>query len=144
MIDVPRHARAFVVGLLILLVVPGVVGFDAWPLTGWRLFSADRGDRQDRWEIEVVSAAGARTPLDLDQLTIAYRNAEWILSELPGASDERRDAVCLALLDGVRAHAEPAAAGLRVVRNRRRMEETDGEFVVVENREPVHDCGSDR
>ena len=136
-----RAVRGFVVGLLVLLVVPGVIGFDAWPLTGWRLFSADRGNRQDRWEIEVVTQDGDALPVDLDRLTIAYRNAEWILAELPGASDAHRDAVCLALLGGVREHADPAAAGLRVVRNRRRMEESGGDFVVIEDREPVHACG---
>ena len=139
---VPRRVRAFCGLLFALLIVPGLVGFDAWPLTAWRLFSADRGNTQTRWEIATVSADGEVTPIDLDELPIAFRNAEWILAELPsaGSGDARREEVCQALLAGVREHAEPAAAGLVIVRTRRTMEEADDGFRPVDSREPVHTC----
>jgi hypothetical protein len=75
-------------------------------------------------------------------LPIAYRNAEWILAELPsaGSGDARREEVCQALLAGVREHADPEAAGLVIVRNRRTMEEADGGFEPVDGREPVQTC----
>lgn len=144
-ITAPASARRFVAVLLALLLVPGVIGFDAWPLTGWRLFSADRGDRQTRWEISTVATDGSLAPFDLDELPIAYRNAEWILAELPDADDARREEVCQALLDGVVEHggdeATDGLAGLAIVRNRRTMESIDGAFVVVDDREPLHTCG---
>ena len=34
--------RRFVGVILALLVVPGLGGFELWPLTGWKLFSANR------------------------------------------------------------------------------------------------------
>ena len=139
---VPRSARVFVGVLFALLIIPGLVGFDAWPLTAWRLFSADRGNTQTRWEIATVSGDGEVVPLDLDELPIAFRNAEWILAELPaaGSGDARREEVCQALLSGVREHTDADAAGLVIVRNRRTMEEAEGSFAPVDHREPVHTC----
>ena len=133
--------RVFVGALFALMLVPGLIGFEAWPLTAWRLFSADRGATQDRWEIDAVTADGTVEPVDLDELSIAYRNAEWILAELPESSSARWDDVCVALLGGVR-EARPDAVGLELVRNQRHIEERDGEFVVVDDREPVHTCGT--
>lgn len=140
--SVPRRVRVFVGVLFALLLIPGLVGFDAWPLTAWRLFSADRGNTQNRWEIATVSHDGATSPLDLDELPIAFRNAEWILAELPagGGGDDRREEVCQALLTGVREHARPDAAGLVIVRNRRTMEATGDGFAPVDDREAVHTC----
>ncbi len=136
----PLYLRTFVGALLVLLLVPGLVGFDAWPLTAWRLFSAARGETQIRWEVEAVAADGAVTPVDLDDLPIAFRNAEWPLANLGGAEEERRDDVCEALLTGVAAEVD-GTEGLRIVRNERRMVERDGEWVVVEDRQPFHACG---
>ena len=34
-----RLQRRVVVIALVLLFLPGLIGFDAWPLTAWRLFS---------------------------------------------------------------------------------------------------------
>lgn len=139
---VPRHIRVFVAVLFALLVIPGLVGFDAWPLTAWRLFSADRGNTQTRWEIATLTGDGEQIPLDLDELPIAFRNAEWILAELPaaGSGDARREEVCQALLAAVHEHADADAAGLVIVKNRRTMHEADGSFEPVDDREAVHTC----
>jgi hypothetical protein len=141
-VGVPRRARVFSGVLFALLIVSAVAVVEAWPLTAWRLFSADRGNAQTRWEIAAVSGDGEATPIDLDELPIAYRNAEWILAELPseGSGDVRREEVCQALLAGVREHAAPEAAGLVIVRNRRTMAAVDGGFAPVDGREPVHTC----
>lgn len=140
---VPRRSRAFVGLLFALLLVPGFVGFDAWPLTAWRLFSADRGNTQSRWEVATVGEGGDLVPVDLDDLPIAFRNGEWILSELPGGAsgDGRREEVCQAVLAAVRDHAVPDAGALAIVRNRRTMVESpDGTFAPVDDREAVHTC----
>jgi hypothetical protein len=141
-VGVPRRARVFSGVLFALLIVSALAVVEAWPLTAWRLFSADRGDAQTRWEVAAVSGDGEATPIDLDELPIAYRNAEWILAELPseGSGDARREEVCQALLAGVREHAAPEAAGLVIVRNRRTMAAVDGGFAPVDGREPVHSC----
>jgi hypothetical protein len=131
----------FVGVLFALLLVPGVVGFDAWPLTAWRLF-ADRGDSQTRWEIAVVADDGELVPVDLDELPIAFRNAEWIMADLPpaGTDDARREEVCQALLSGVRAHVAPEAAVLAIVVNEQTMAHADGSFHEVDDRAAIHTC----
>ncbi len=133
--------RRFVVAIFVLLLVPGVIGFDAWPLTAWRLFSLARDDNQTRWEIDAIGSDGAvEAAVDLDELPIGFKLAEWPMAELPSASEARRDEVCLALLGEVRDEI-PDTIGLRVVRNRQRLVERDGEWVLVDDREAIHKCG---
>jgi hypothetical protein len=140
--EISSRVRWFVGILLVLLLVPGLIGFEAWPLTAWRLFSLSRGDTQLRWEIEAVDERGEVRPVDLDELPTAFHLAEWPLAALaePGSDERRRGEVCLALLDGV-ASELPATAGITIVRNDRRYVERDGEWVVIEDRQPVHECG---
>ncbi|MGH9185533.1 MAG: hypothetical protein ACRD0U_06945, partial [Acidimicrobiales bacterium] len=122
-----------------LLLVPGLIGFDAWPLTAWRLFSLAREETQTRWEMEAVAADGSSRPVDPDELPIAFRLAEWPLASLTRASTARRDEVCLALLGGV-VEVVPGTSGLRIVRDRQRMVHEAGDWVVLHDREPFHEC----
>lgn len=127
---ITRVQRGWVVLLLVLLVVPGVIGFDLWPLTGWRLFSLSRDAEQTEWALDVDGRE-----VDLEELPLAYRNAAWPLAEM-GSSESRQQEVCDALLVGVR-DRYPDAATLDLVRERRTMTD-DG---VVEDREVVQSCG---
>jgi hypothetical protein len=143
--EISTSVRWFVGGLLALLLMPGLIGFEAWPLTAWRLFSLARGDTQLRWEIEAVDSAGEVRPVDLDELPTAFHLAEWPLAALdePRADDRQRDRVCRALLDGV-ATEFPSTTRITIVRNDRRLTERDGEWVVIEDRRPFHECGASR
>lgn len=132
-----RLRRLWVYGLLVLLAVPGAIGFDLWPITGWRLFSLSRDATQTEWALDVVSE-GAAMEIDLERLPLAFRNAAWPLAELPGASEARREAVCRALLEGVLT-VEPDAVGLTIVRERRTLRRGD-EVTISEEREPLHTC----
>jgi len=134
-----RGARVLVAVVLVLVVVPGVVGFDAWPLTGWRLFSLARDADQTRWVIEAVGEDGTRRVVSLEELPLRYRHAEWPMAELPGASDERREAVCTALADAV-SRVEPEMEELRIVRDRQRLLRVDGDWEIERDPEVVHTC----
>jgi hypothetical protein len=136
---VPRSARWLVGGLLVLLLVPGLIGFDAWPLTGWRLFSLARDEAQTRWVLEAVGADGNARVVSLEELPLGYRHAEWPLADLPGASTERREAVCQALLGAV-VEVEPETAALRIARDRAELVERGGDWMVVDDLETVHEC----
>lgn len=136
---VPRSARWLVGALFALLLVPGLIGFDAWPLTGWRLFSLARDETQTRWVIEAVDDDGSARIVDLEELPLRYRHAEWPMSDLPGASTERRQAVCEALLGGV-VDVEPTTVELRIARDRARLDERDGEWTVIDDLEVIHTC----
>jgi hypothetical protein len=136
---VPRPARWLVGGLLALLLVPGLIGFDAWPLTGWRLFSLARDETQTRWVIEAVDDDGSARIVDLEELPLRYRHAEWPMADLPGASTERRQAVCEALLGAV-VDVEPTTAELHIARDRALLTARDGEWTVIDDLEVIHTC----
>jgi hypothetical protein len=136
---VPRSARWLVGALLVLLLVPGLVGFDAWPLTGWRLFSVARDETQTLWVLEAVHDDGTSRLVDVEELPLRYRHAEWPMADLPGASIERRQAVCEALLGAV-VKVEPGTAQLRIARDRARLEERDGDWTVIDDLEVIHTC----
>jgi hypothetical protein len=136
---VPRSARWLVGALFALLLVPGLIGFDAWPLTGWRLFSLARDETQTRWVVEAVDDGGSARIVDLEELPLRYRHAEWPMSDLPGASTERRQAVCEALLGAV-VDVEPTTVELRIARDRARLEGRDDEWTVIDDLEVVHTC----
>src|SRR3546814_20153686 len=87
-----RGPRALVVGALLLLLVPGVIGFDAWPLTAWRLFSLARDDDQTRWVLEAEISDGDARVVRLEALPLRYRTAEWQMAEQPDVGDDTRHA----------------------------------------------------
>jgi hypothetical protein len=131
----PSAAARWLVGItLVLLLVPGLVGFDAWPLTAWRLFSLSRTDHQSRWVLDAVDADGDVVRVSLEDLPLRYRHAEWPMAELPGASEARQQAVCGALLDAV-VEVRPDTVALRLVKERQTLVHEDGEYVV--QREPT-------
>jgi hypothetical protein len=136
---VPKSARWLVGALLVLLLVPGLVGFDLWPLTGWRLFSLARDETQTLWVLEAVDGDGSSRLVDVEELPLRYRHAEWPMADLPGASTARRQSVCEALLGAV-VDVGPSIAELRIARDRARLEEGDGEWAVVDDLEVIHTC----
>ena len=136
---VPRSARWLVGALFVLLLVPGLVGFDLWPLTGWRLFSLARDDTQTLWVLEAVDGDGSSRLVDVEELPLRYRHAEWPMADLPGASTARRQAVCEALLGAV-VDIEPATAELRIARDRARLEEGSSGWSVIDDLEVIHTC----
>jgi hypothetical protein len=140
--EAPRSARVFVAILFVLLLVPGVIGFDAWPLTGWRLFSLSRDEDQTRWVLEAVDGDGGRRVVSLEDLPLRYRHAEWPMAELPGASATRRDEVCAALLDAV-VEVDPSTVELALSRDHARLVEDDGGWTTEHDVEEFHTCRPD-
>lgn len=137
--EAPRSARVLVAILFTLLLVPGVIGFDLWPLTGWRLFSLSRDADQTRWVLQAVDDAGERDVVSLEELPLRYRHAEWPMSELPGASQARRDDVCEALLGPV-VEARPGTVTLELARDHAELVEIDGNWQTTHDIEPFHSC----
>jgi hypothetical protein len=136
---VPRSARRLVAVILALLIVPGVIGLELWPLTGWKLFSLARDDAQTRWVLDAVDGEGGTRTVSLEELPLGYRHAEWPMAELPGASTVRRDDVCQALLGAV-VDVVPGTVELRIGRDHQRLVESDGGWTVVHDVEAFHSC----
>ncbi|HET6954738.1 MAG TPA: hypothetical protein VFI47_30530 [Acidimicrobiales bacterium] len=135
----PRGARVLVAVLLVLLLVPGIVGFDAWPLTGWRLFSLSRDADQTRWVLDAVDGDGGHRIVSLEELPLRYRHAEWPMAELPGASASRRDAVCRALAEAV-VRVHPETEELVLARDHARLVDDGGSWRTEHDVEPFHSC----
>jgi hypothetical protein len=135
-----RSARVLVAVLLVLLLVPGLIGFELWPLTGWRLFSVSRDADQTRWVLDAVDRDGEHRIVSPEELPLRYRHAEWPMADLPGASEARRDAVCEALLPAV-AEVVPDLAELVIARDHARLvERDDGSWATEHDVEPFHSC----
>jgi len=136
-----RAQRRFAVGVLAALSIPGVIGFELWPLSGWRLFSADRDATQTRWVLESIAADGTSSVVDPDDLPYGFRNAEWPMSRLPRASEATRAEVCEALLDAT-VDALPGTVAVRVVRDRQELVEIDGEWQLRRHPEEITVCSA--
>ena len=137
--EIPRSARWFVGVLLVLLLVPGLIGFDAWPLTGWRLFSLSRDATQNRWVVEAVDADGKAMTVSLEDLPLGYRHAEWPIADLPGASEAKRQRVCQALADAV-GEVRPTTVEVRLAKDAQELVKQDGEWVVTHDPEVFTSC----
>jgi hypothetical protein len=137
--EVPRSARWLVGVLMALLLIPGVIGFDLWPLTGWRLFSLSRDGTQNRWVVEAVTADGEVSTVSLEELPLGYRHAEWPMADLPGASEARQVDVCAALAGAV-ADVRPGAVEVRLAKDSQELLERDGEWVLTHDPEVLVAC----
>jgi hypothetical protein len=135
----PPAARRLLAILFAALLIPGVVGFDLWPLTGWRLFSLALDDTAERWVIEAVDEEGSSRLVSPEELPFGYRHAEWPMRSLPDTSPERREAMCVALAAAV-AEVDPTVVELRIAEDQQRLVETDGEWSVEHDHDVLHAC----
>jgi hypothetical protein len=94
--------RRFVWAFLAAFVIAGVFGFEAWPLTGWRLFADARTARQVSLEAFTVDAAGRERPVPWDDLPVRFRGNVQVLKGFEDLSSARQVAVCEAWADGLR------------------------------------------
>jgi len=88
----------------------GLVGVEAWPLTGWRLFSQRRGPVITRLEARVVADDGHETRVPFDALPRAYSGFGAVLDQMAAAGPDEREPVCRAWAD-----ATARATGVPVV-----------------------------
>ncbi len=63
---VPRLARPFVAGFLVLMVCAALFVWEPWPFTSFRLFSQLRLDEQTAWVVKAADAGGAEEDLPLE------------------------------------------------------------------------------
>jgi hypothetical protein len=136
---IPKRIRVFVACFLGIVVLFGAVGFEAWPLTAFRLFSVARDDTRTSWEARTVDAAGRETAFDQQDLPLGYRLAEWPLTEFPSSSDATRDDVCRGIARGAR-DAGREVASVRVYRVREHIRRADGEWVIDAEPDLYYEC----
>jgi hypothetical protein len=94
---VPRTVRWFVRVFLVAFVVCAVAGVEAWPFTGFRLFSRPRHETETTWAAYTV-ADGRQTRLWFGVLPRPYQGFELIMSEFRHLAPPGRRALCEAWL----------------------------------------------
>jgi hypothetical protein len=90
-----------------VLLVCGLVGIEAWPFSGFRLFSSMRSDERVSWEIVWVDPLDQEDTVSLADLPVAYRNTSTIIAEFDTLSVAERDAVCDAWVGPLREDGAP-------------------------------------
>jgi hypothetical protein len=136
---VPRSARVFVAVLLVLLLVGPCGGVEAWPVTRWRLFSANRHATDTRWLVQSVAADGSATTVSLEELPLGYRHAEWPMADLPKQSEARRQEVCEALAPAV-AKAHPGTAAVTLVKDEQELVQRSNDWQVIHHVTALTTC----
>jgi hypothetical protein len=94
--------RAFVAAFLAAFAVCGVFGIEAWPLTGWRLFSHVRTDHQVSWRAVAVDPRGHEEPIDFAALPRGYRNFPLVMRTFASLPRQEQAAACRAWLAAAR------------------------------------------
>jgi hypothetical protein len=74
-----------------------LIGVEAWPLTGWKMYARLRHGDFWGWQVRAIAADGSDRHVDLRYGPAAYHGVTHFLSDFEGLSDERRQAACLAL-----------------------------------------------
>jgi hypothetical protein len=78
--------RAFVAVFLTIFVACALLQVEAWPFSGWRLFSHLRSEEARGWQATVVEPDGSERPIPFAVLHV--------LQGFDGLSSEGRAAVC--------------------------------------------------
>ena len=112
---VPARIRAFVWLFLAAFALCGFAKIEAWPFTGWRLFSELRHERTVSWRAMSVSASGAETRFSFGDLPAGYHWGANILSSFASRPASEQTAACDAWTEAARSRGLDVAA-IRIYR----------------------------
>jgi hypothetical protein len=92
----------FVRAFLAAFIVCGLAGIEAWPLTGFRLFSHLRHEQAISWERTAVDGGGSERAITFAGLPDGYRSFVLLVTSFPSKPKDERDAMCRAWIEGLR------------------------------------------
>jgi hypothetical protein len=139
---VTSGTRAFVGLFLVAFLGCGLLGIEAWPLTGWRLFADVRTDHQEAYRVFAVDPDGREYRIPFGRLPSSYRGVVQVLNGLPDLRSSERDDVCDAWAEAVERAARPVE-GVRVYRVAWELSERDdGRASGPIHRQLVFVCGT--
>jgi len=107
--------RWFVRIFLFAFLVCAVASVEAWPFTGFRLFSKTRHEIQRTWIAETVGPAGTTSTLWFDELPRAYQDFYLLMPGFRRLPAQRQRGICAAWLSEAR-RVRPGVASLRIYR----------------------------
>jgi hypothetical protein len=108
-----RGIRLFVGGFLGLFLLSGLIGVEAWPLTGWKLYARVRHGDFWGWQVLAVEPDGNERSVDIRHAPAAYHGVNYFLGDFEGLSAEEREAACLGLVEAAR-RQYPDVAGVAI------------------------------
>ena len=108
-------ARPFVALLVAAFLACGILGIEAWPLSGFRLFSAPRSSVSTGWRLVAITSDGSEEPVNVSRLGSAYRGFGFVARSFEDLPTADRNAVCRVWLRAARSIGIEAV-GLRLVR----------------------------
>jgi hypothetical protein len=111
----PSWARVFVFGYLAAVLICGVFVIEAWPLTGFRLFSHLRYARQLGWQATTVDHSGRERIIHFGAFPRTYRHLPLIMRTYGALPQARQEATCQAWAAQVRHHGGEVK-GVRIYR----------------------------
>jgi len=127
----PWPARVFASALVVAVALCGALSVEAWPLTGWRLFSTERQATAVGWLGTSVDARGRETPIPFGRFPAADQHFISVMSSYASHAPAEQEATCVAWARLVRRYGGDTARGLRLYSTRRDMRRHVG------RREPV-------
>jgi hypothetical protein len=107
---VPHRIRVFVWAFLAAFAVCGTLGIEAWPLTGFRLFSHLRSNDLVTYRTVAVDGVGSETPVPFGRLPVAYKGFGLIAPTLQSLPPDRARSACADLLNAVRERSNDVVA----------------------------------
>lgn len=110
----PRPIRLFVWTFLAVFVVCALARVEAWPFTGWRLFSQERHRVQVSRAALVRDAGGRERPAPFGALGSGFGWHVHVMLAFDGMATGERASVCRAWLGGLRDAGMDASAVLVV------------------------------
>lgn len=84
--------------ILAAFLICGVFGVEAWPLSGFRLFSAPRGSTSTGWRLVAVGPDGLERSVSVWRLGAAYRGFGFVAQTFGDLSPADQAATCEAWL----------------------------------------------
>jgi hypothetical protein len=137
-----RGTRLFIGGFLALFLVSGAIGVEAWPLTGWSMYSRLRHGEGWSWQVLAVGPDGAERAVDLQRLPAAYHGVPYFLGGFAGRPPAEKDSACRAL--GAAARTQyPGTVGVAVDRVRYRIRPAADDAPDPGGRVRNHECRLD-
>jgi hypothetical protein len=92
--QLPAWARPAVYAFLAAVLVCGLFAVEAWPLTGFRLYSDTRPEKRFTHQIVAELADGTERVVDLDELPLGYHNTNLWIRGFDHYSQAEREEIC--------------------------------------------------
>lgn len=103
---IPLWTRVFAYGLITVVLLAGVASIEAWPLSGFKLFSATRGDTRISWELQAV-VDGREQKVVTGESGAELGYSTLVLADFDEMPASERDEVCAAWVAPLRDTGTP-------------------------------------